>query len=121
MKVPGKDHPIDIVATPNRVRVTFAGRVVADTTDALSLNEASYPTVHYLPRKDVDMALLKRTDRTSHCPYKGDAVYFSIETDGQVAENAVWSYEQPYPAMAPIAGRVAFYRSRVDSIDETPA
>ena len=121
MKLPSKDHPIDIAPNPKRVRVTFAGRIVADTTDALTLKEASYPPVQYVPRKDVDMTLLRRTDRASHCPYKGDAAYYSIDADGRVAENAVWTYEQPFPAMEQIAGRVAFYRNRVDAIEEGPA
>lgn len=121
MKLPNWDHLIDIAPNRNRVRVTFAGRIVADSADALTLREASYAPVQYVPRKDVDMTLLRRTDHASHCPYKGDASYYSIDVEGRVAENAVWTYEQPYPAMAPIAGYVAFYRNRVDAIEETPA
>jgi len=118
MKVPGPDHPITITTNGKRVRVTFAGKTIADTTRALTLKEASYPTVNYLPRDDVDMNALKRTSHASHCPYKGEASYFTISVDGKSAENAVWSYEQPFPAMAQIKDRVAFYPNRVDKIEE---
>ena len=121
MKTPGPDHPIRVVQNRNRVRVRFAGRVVADTTRALSLAEASYRPVHYIPRDDVDMTLLTRSAHQTHCPYKGDAAYYSIAADGRTAENAVWTYEQPYPAVATIAGHLAFYRNPVDAIEETPA
>jgi uncharacterized protein (DUF427 family) len=121
MKLPRPDHPITIAPNEKRVRVTFNGRVVADTAGALTLREASYSPVQYIPRADVDMALLKRTAHSSHCPYKGDAAYFSVTADGRTAENAVWTYEAPYPAMAAIKDYVAFYPSRVDAIEELPA
>jgi uncharacterized protein (DUF427 family) len=119
MKLPGPDHPITIARNSKRVRVTFAGRVIADTTRALMLTEASYKPVQYIPRADADMSLLARTDHHTHCPYKGDASYFTIETDGRSAENAVWSYEQPFPAMAEIREYLAFYPNRVDKIEES--
>ena len=115
------DHPITLSPNPNRVRVSFAGRTVANTTRALTLQEASYPPVQYVPRADVDMSLLTRTEHSTHCPYKGDASYFSIKADGKVAENAIWSYEHPFPGVAQIAGYVAFYPNRVDAIEQTPA
>ena len=115
------DHPITISPNPNRVKVTFGGKVVANSTKALSLKEASYPAVAYIPRADVDMSLLKRTAHSTHCPYKGNASYYSIEASGKVAENAIWSYEQPFPAMAEIAGRLAFYPDRVDAIEVVTA
>jgi len=118
MKIPGPDHPITIEPNPRRVRVTLNGRVVADTRRALTLREASYPPVQYIPRADIDMALFKRTAHASHCPYKGDAAYFTLEADGRTSENAVWSYEAPYPAVAAIKEHVAFYPSRVDRIEE---
>jgi uncharacterized protein (DUF427 family) len=118
MKLPGPDHPIDIAPNPRRVRVTFAGRVVADTTRALTLKETTYAPVQYIPRADVDMTLLKRTDHATHCPYKGDASYYSVQVDDRTAANAVWSYEQPFPPMAAIAGYVAFYPNRVDAIEQ---
>jgi uncharacterized protein (DUF427 family) len=116
-----KDHPITISPNPNRVRVSFAGRTVADSTHALTLQEASYPPVLYIPRADVDMNLLVRTDHSSHCPYKGDASYFSIKADGRIAENAIWTYEQPFTEVAQIGGYVAFYPNRVDKIEQGPA
>jgi uncharacterized protein (DUF427 family) len=118
MKLPGPDHPITMTPNPNRVRVTFAGRLVADTTRALTLKEASLPPVQYIPREDVEMTLLQRTDHGTHCPYKGDASYFTVSVGNQTAKNAVWSYEQPFPAVAAIEGRLAFYPDRIDSIEE---
>jgi uncharacterized protein (DUF427 family) len=119
MKLPGPDHPITITPSTKRVRVTFGGQVIADTTKALSLKEASYPAVLYIPRADAKMDLLKKTDHATHCPYTGDASYFSIQADGKAAENAVWSYEQPFPAMAEIKDHLAFYPNRVDKIEES--
>jgi uncharacterized protein (DUF427 family) len=118
MKLPGPDHPITIGHNKNRVRVTFGGVVIADTTRALTLREASYPAVQYIPREDAKIDLLKPTSHASHCPYKGDASYLSISAGGKTAENAVWFYEKPFPAMAEIAGHLAFYPNRVDSIEE---
>ena len=120
MSGPGKDHPIDIRQNPNRIRVMWEGEVIADTTRALDLKEATYPVVRYIPREDVAMGRLRRTERTTRCPYKGDANYYSIVSGATVAENAVWTYERPIPAVAAIAGHLAFYLDKV-SIDETPA
>jgi uncharacterized protein (DUF427 family) len=120
MKLPTADHPIAIEPNPNRIRVTFNGRTVADTTRAVTLREASYKPVFYVPREDADMALFERSPHGTHCPYKGDAAYYALRVGERVAENAVWSYEQPFPAMAEIAGRLAFYPDRVDAIEETP-
>ena len=119
MKLPNPEHPITIARNGKRVRIRFAGQVIADTTRALTLQEANYATVQYIPRDDAAMSLLQCTAHASHCPYKGDASYFTIEAGGRVAENAVWSYQQPYPAMAEIAGHLAFYASRVDAIEES--
>jgi len=122
MKLPGPDHPITIEPNPRRVTVRFGGRVVAETEAALTLREASYPPVQYVPRADADPALLQASEHRTHCPYKGDARYFSIVLpDGRSAENAVWSYETPFPAMARIAGHLAFYPNRVDAIEEADA
>ncbi|MGI9383366.1 MAG: DUF427 domain-containing protein [Methyloligellaceae bacterium] len=118
MKVPGPAHPIEITANPNRVVVTFDGCRIADTTDALSFNEAGYPTVAYIPREDVDMSRLARTAHTTHCPFKGDANYFSIESGDATAENAVWTYEDPYPAVAEVRDRLAFYTDKVELTEE---
>ncbi|UZE51407.1 DUF427 domain-containing protein [Rhodopseudomonas sp. P2A-2r] len=113
MKLPGPDHPIAITANPKRVRVTAGGVVIAETNHALTLKEASYPAVQYIPRADADMALLARTDRVTHCPYKGDANYYSVSAGGKTMENAIWTYETPFPAMAEIAGHLAFYPDKV--------
>ena len=107
MKLPGPDHPITITANPRRVKVTADGVVIADTTRALTLKEASYPAVQYLPREDANMALLARTERTTHCPYKGDASYFTVTAGGLERPNAGWSYEAPSLAVQEIAGHVA--------------
>jgi uncharacterized protein (DUF427 family) len=113
MKLPGPDHPITITANPKRVRVSLGGIVIAETNTALKLKEASYPAVNYVPRKDANMALLARTARVTHCPYKGDANYFSIVADGKTIENAIWTYEAPFPAMTEISGHLAFYPDKV--------
>ncbi len=113
---PGPDHPITITATGQRVVVTVAGRVVADTQNALSLREATYPAVQYVPLADVDRSLLERSGTQTHCPYKGDAGYYSITVDGERAVDAVWEYREPYDAVAQIKDHVAFYPDRVESI-----
>jgi uncharacterized protein (DUF427 family) len=113
MKVPGPDHPIAITPNPKRVRVSAGGAVIADSTDALTLKEASYPAVQYVPRRDTNMALLSRSDRTTHCPYKGDASYFNVTAGGKALENAIWTYETPFPAMTEISGHLAFYPDKV--------
>jgi uncharacterized protein (DUF427 family) len=121
MKQPGPDHPITVTPTRGRVTVTVAGHVVADTTRALTLQEASYKPVQYIPRQDVDMTLLARTEHATYCPYKGDAAYYSIPAGGERAANAVWTYEAPYDAVAEIKGHLAFYPDRVDRIAIEPA
>jgi uncharacterized protein (DUF427 family) len=120
VKLPGPDHPITIGPHPARVVVTAGGRVVADTRDALALREAKYPAVLYIPRDDVDLAQLERTDHATYCPYKGDAAYYSIPDAGDRGANAVWTYEAPYEAVSQIKDRLAFYPNRVDAIDEQP-
>ncbi|WP_176157320.1 DUF427 domain-containing protein [Burkholderia multivorans] len=121
VKTPGPDHPITVSPHPSRVVVTVAGRTVADTQRALALREASYPAVLYIPREDVDMTLLQRTDHATYCPYKGDCAYYSIPSGGARAVNAVWTYEHPYPAVEAIRGHLAFYPDRVDSIADNAA
>jgi uncharacterized protein (DUF427 family) len=121
MRIPGPDHPITIEHNSNRVRVTFNGRIIADTTRALTLREATFPPVQYIPRQDVDMTALRRTSHSTQCPYKGDASYFSILVEDRSAENAAWSYESPYPSAADVRDYVAFYPSRVDAIEEMPS
>jgi uncharacterized protein (DUF427 family) len=119
IRIPGPDHPITVERNPGRVVVKLDGRVVADTRDALTLREASYPPVQYIPRNDVDMSLLARTDHGTYCPYKGDASYYSIAAGGERSKNAVWTYENPHQAVGEIKEHMAFYPDRVDAIEET--
>jgi uncharacterized protein (DUF427 family) len=119
IKVPGPDHPISIERNPVRIVVSVAGRVIADTRKALTLREADYPPVQYIPREDVDLTQLERTDHATYCPYKGDCNYYSVPAGGKKSVNAVWTYENPYPAVAQIKGHVAFYLDRVDEIAES--
>jgi uncharacterized protein (DUF427 family) len=120
MKVPGPDHPITIEANPKRVVVSIGGRVLADTREALSLREGTYPPVQYIPLKDVEVSLLERTSHATYCPYKGECSYYSIPIGGERSVNAVWSYESPYAAVSQIGNYVAFYPDRVDKIVEQP-
>ena len=115
IRIPGPDHPITVTPTGKRVVVRFGGTVIADSTDALTLQESTYPPVQYIPRKDLDMSLLERTDHSTWCPYKGDASYFSIPMGGSRSVNAIWTYETPHDAAAQIKDHVAFYGDRVDS------
>jgi uncharacterized protein (DUF427 family) len=116
IKTPGPDHPITVTPARERVTVTVAGRRVADTRKALILKEARYPPVHYIPRKDVDMAQLQRTSHQTYCPYKGECLYYSIPAGGERSVNAVWTYEAPYAAVSEIREYLAFYPDRVDAI-----
>jgi uncharacterized protein (DUF427 family) len=118
IKVPGPDHPISIERNPVRIVVSVAGRAIADTRNALELREADYPPVQYTPREDVDLSQLKRTDHATCCPYKGDCNYYSVSAGKKKSVNAVWSYEDPYPAGAQIKEHLAFYPDRVDEISE---
>jgi uncharacterized protein (DUF427 family) len=118
IKIPGPDHPITVEPNSNRVKVTLGGKVIADTTNALTLREAGYPAVHYIPRKDVDMTAVNRTDTQTYCPYKGEASYFSIPAGGARSVDAIWSYETPYDSVSAIKDHLAFYPDRVDAIEE---
>ncbi|WP_374370669.1 DUF427 domain-containing protein [Dongia sp.] len=116
MKIPGPDHPITIARHSGRVVVKAAGRVIADSTNALVLREAQYPPAYYIPREDADMHSLEPSSHSTYCPYKGPCSYFSIK-GSELGRNAVWSYETPYDAVADIKGHLAFYPDRVDSIE----
>ena len=98
------------------MRILFEGHAVADTSHALMLEEADYPPVFYVPRGDVHMDLLTHSGHVTHCPYKGDASYFSLDVDGKQAENAVWYYEEPIAAVHGLKGLVAFYPEKIDGI-----
>lgn len=116
-RIPGPDHPITIESHPGRVTVRAGGQVIAQSDHVLVLREANYPPVYYLPRTDAAMALLEPTDHHTTCPYKGVADYFSIVVAGDRRENAVWSYPQPFEAVAAIREHLAFYPDRVDMIE----
>jgi uncharacterized protein (DUF427 family) len=117
IRIPGPDHPGTISPAEGKVRVTVAGRILAESTRVLRLEEKGYPPVYYLPRNDADMSLLVRTTHYTYCPYKGDCTYYSIPIGGSKSEYAVWTYEKPYEAVASIKEYLAFYPSRVDSIE----
>src|SRR6267143_4687907 len=117
IRIPGPDHPITISPTQGRVRVTVDGRIAAESTRALRLEEKGYPPVYYLPRNDADMSLLVRTKHYSYCPYKGDCTYYSIPIGESKSEYAVWTCEQPDEAVANIKECLALYPSRVDAIE----
>ena len=114
------EHRVSIEPAEGRVVVTFAGRTVADSRRALVMHESNYPPVHYIPEADLDPDLMHPSARTSHCPFKGDARYRTLALEGQVAEDAVWSYPEPYDECAAIAGHAAFYADKVDSIEVLP-
>jgi len=118
---PGPDHPITVEPTPHRVVVRLGDIVIADSRAALTLRESTYPPVQYIPRADVDFSVLERTDHATYCPYKGDCAYYSIEVGGDRRENAVWTYEHPYDAVAPIKDHVAFYPNQVQIALDQPA
>jgi uncharacterized protein (DUF427 family) len=121
MKLPGPDHPITVTPNPRRVRVEVAGHVIVDSATALSLKEATYPVVQYIPRGDIEMGFFGKTDRSTNCPYKGDASYYTLTIEGQVLENVAWSYEEPYPAMQQIEGYLAFYPDKVKVYEVDPS
>lgn len=111
---PTPDHPITIAPAGGEVVVVVGDREIARTSRAVTLSEAAYPPVFYIPLDDVDGGVLRASDTSTYCPYKGDASYHSVELgDGVVLEDLIWTYRDPHPAVAEIAGRVAFYADRV--------
>ena len=120
MSAPGHAHTITIEKNPNRITVTFNGTVLADTQSALVLKEGPLPPANYIPRADVQMSYLQRTDHSTHCPFKGDASYFSVSVNGKTEENAVWTYEAPIDSVAQIKDYVVFYPEKMDAIKELP-
>lgn len=114
MKEPGPDHPIALEPAPRQVRVRIQDHVIGSSDRALVLKEADYPPVIYIPREDVESSFLSKTTHASHCPYKGDASYYSLFINGALIENAAWSYEAPYPAMEAIRGMLAFYPDKLE-------
>jgi len=120
MTAPSHPHAITIEPNPKRVTITFNGTVIADTRRALTLREGPVPPAQYIPREDVTMSFLRPTTHSTHCPFKGDASYFTVSVDGKTAENAVWTYENPFLAVADIKDYVAFYAEKMDAIEEIP-
>jgi len=117
IKIPGPDHPIIITPTKGRVTAIVGGKRIADTREALTLKEAAYPPVQYIPRKDVDMTQLQRTAHQTFCPYKGECAYFSVPVGGERSVDAAWTYEAPYAAVSAIREYLAFYPERIDAIE----
>jgi uncharacterized protein (DUF427 family) len=111
---PTAEHPITVNPTGKRVVVRVNGDIVADTTEALQLQESTYPAVQYIPLKDVVQDVLTRTDTSTYCPFKGEAGYYSVTTGGATVEDAIWFYEQPYPAVAAIKDHAAFYPDKAE-------
>lgn len=108
------DQPtIRIRKVPGKWVIYALGNVYGETSEALELAEGDLPPVIYVPRRDIAMAFFDRTDRSTHCPHKGDATYFTLDTRSQLLENVAWSYEAPLPEVAAIAGHLAFDTSRV--------
>jgi uncharacterized protein (DUF427 family) len=118
IRQPGPDHPITIEPNPARVLVSAGGHVIADTRNALTLREASYAPVRYVPLEDVDRTTLQPSEHVTYCPYKGDCNYYTLPAAGDRGVNAVWEYRSPYPAVAEIEGHVAFYPDRVEIVEE---
>lgn len=118
MKIPGPDHPITIEPYRGTVRVRSGSAEIARSGRALTMREASYPAVYYIPRDDVRLDVFKRSATVTHCPYKGDAAHYSLSEDGTGVENAAWSYEEPYEAVAAISGHLAFYAGKVEIVVE---
>ncbi|OGA01921.1 MAG: hypothetical protein A2Z64_05275 [Betaproteobacteria bacterium RIFCSPLOWO2_02_67_12] len=118
------DYELRYVPCPKRVRVEFNGTWIADTTRAIVLHETRQPPSHYIPKEDIRMDLLRKTTHHSHCPFRGDASYWSLEIDGRRVENAAWAYEAPYRGAEAIQGHLSFYRSKISALyegdDEVP-
>jgi len=114
IKIPSPDHPITIEKNPNRVVISYGGQVLADTSNALTMREAKYPAIQYIPRADVDIAKLTRTAHTTYCPFKGDCSYYSLPGGKERGINAVWTYESPFSAVEAIRDHLAFYPDRVE-------
>lgn len=113
-KIPDASHPITVTPTVGQVVVSIGGEVIASSTSSLTLQEASYPPVQYVPLADIDPSLLARTETSTYCPYKGDAAYYSVQTSDGTVVDAGWTYDEPYDAVAGIAGHVAFYPNKVE-------
>lgn len=111
------DH-ITIRKAPGTWTVRAGGAVLGESSNALELTEGDYPYVIYFPRDDIAMAFLDRTDKTTHCPHKGDANYYSVVTKSQTLANAVWTYEDPKDGVARIKDHLAFYSGNGVTVEQ---
>ena len=113
------EHRVNLLPETRRIRVTFAGQVVADSTRAVRCEETGHGPVHYIPEQDMRLELMRPTDHKTYCPFKGYCSYWTLEVDGgkQRSENAVWGYRAPYDEAKGLAGHYAFYPNRVDAIE----
>ena len=111
------EHRVDLHPESRRVRVTYAGTVIGDTTSALRVEETGHGPVMYIPAKDMRLDLMTKTEHSTYCPFKGKASYWTINVGDQASENAIWGYETPYDETAELAGHYAFYGNRVDGIE----
>ena len=114
IREPTAAHPITVEPTGRHVTVRVRGALVAETDAALTLQESTYPAVQYVPLADVVTSALMRSETTTYCPYKGDANYYHVSAAGETVDDVIWTYETPYPAVAAIAGHVAFYPDKAD-------
>jgi uncharacterized protein (DUF427 family) len=113
---PSATHPITVTPTGKHVTVRVNGEVVADTTDAVTLQESTYDAVQYIPLADVVASALSPSDTSTYCPFKGDASYYDVTVGGTTVDDVIWTYEQPYAAVSEIAGRVAFYPDKAEVV-----
>jgi uncharacterized protein (DUF427 family) len=112
---PTDSHPITVEPTRKHVTVRVNGELVAETDEALTLQESTYPAVQYIPLRDVVAERLKPSDTETYCPYKGDASYYHVVTEaGDTVDDVIWTYREPYPAVGRIVGHVAFYPNKAD-------
>lgn len=118
MSTSGHPHAITIENNPKRVKASLNGKLIADSQRALVLREGKLPPVSYIPRDDVTMGYLHRTDHSTHCPFKGDASYFTVSINGETADNAVWSYEAPLSSVGDIKDHLAFDPDKLDIVEE---
>jgi uncharacterized protein (DUF427 family) len=113
------EHRVDLYPESRRIRVTFADTVVADTANAIRVEETGHSPVHYIPEKDMRLDLMTKTEHNTYCPFKGRASYWTLQVNGKASENAIWGYQTPYDEMTGLAGYYAFYGNRVDAIEVT--
>ena len=110
-------HHITFGDNPCSVRVVFNGETIAETQNAVILKEGAIPPVYYIPPEDVRQDVLTKTERITHCPFKGDASYWTIQVGDKASENSIWAYEEPFDKVGKIKGHMAFYTDRMDAFE----